>query len=44
MDQISKLLKDFLWRDGEKNQNRLHLVKWETVKIHVNEGGLQIRG
>ena len=43
MDQISKLLGDFLWRDGKQNQNRMHLVKWEIVKIHVLEGGLQIR-
>ena len=41
--QISKLLRYFLWRGGKKNQNYMHLVKWETVKRPVNEGGLQIR-
>ena len=43
MDQISKLLRDFLWRDGKGNQNRIHLVKWEIVKKPVLEGGLQIK-
>ena len=43
MDQISKLLRDFLWRGGKGNQNRMHLVKWEIVKRPVLEGGLQIK-
>ena len=43
MDQISKLIRDFLWRGGKGNHNRLHLVKWDIVKRPVPEGGLQIR-
>ena len=43
MDQISKVLRDLLWRGGEGNQNRMHLVKWENVKRPVLEGGLQIK-
>ena len=43
MDQISKLIRDFLWRGGKINQNRMHLVKWEIVKRLVLEGGLQIK-
>ena len=42
-DQISKLIRDFLWRDGKGNQNRMHLVKWETIKRSVLDGGLQIK-
>ena len=43
MHQISKLLRDFLWRGGKGNHNRMHLVKWETIKIPVLEGRLQIK-
>ena len=43
MDQISKLIRDFLWRGGKINQNHMHLVKWEIVKKLVLEGGLQIK-
>ena len=43
MDHISKLSRDFLWRGGKGNQNRLHLVNWDIVKRPVLEGGLQIR-
>ena len=43
MDHISKLLRDFLWRGGKGNKNRMHLVKWETVNGPVLEGGLQIK-
>ena len=43
MDQISKLIRDFLWSGGKGNQNRLHLVNWDIVKRPVLEGGLQIR-
>jgi hypothetical protein len=42
-DLISKLLRDFLWQGGKGNQNKFHLVKWETVKRPISEGGLQIR-
>ena len=40
--QISKLLRDFLWNGGKGNQNKLHLVGWETIKKPMSEGGLQI--
>ena len=43
MDQISKLIRDFLWRGGKGNQNRMHLVKSETVKRSSLDGGLQIK-
>ena len=43
MDQISKLIRDFFWRGGKGNQNRLHLVNWDIVKRPVLEGGLYIR-
>jgi exonuclease III len=42
-DQISKLLRDFLWQGGKRNQHKYHLVRWETVKRSISEGGLQIR-
>jgi ribonuclease HI len=42
-DQISKLLRDFLWQGGKGNHHKFHLVKWETVKRSTSEGGLQIR-
>ena len=43
MDRISKLIRDFLWRDGKGNQNRLHLVNWDIAKIPMLECVLQIR-
>ena len=43
MDQISKLIRDFLWRGGKGNLKRLHLVNWDTVKRPILEGGLHIR-
>jgi hypothetical protein len=42
-DQISKLLRDFLWQGGKGNHHKFHLVKWEMVKRSTSEGGLQIR-
>ena len=41
--QIAKILRDFLWSWGKGNQNKIHLVKWETIKRPITEGGLQIR-
>ena len=41
--QISKLLRDFLWNGGKGNQNKLHLVGWETIQKPISKGGLQIR-
>ena len=43
MDQISKLIKDLLWRGGKRNHNHMHLVKWEIVKRPVLDGGLKIK-
>ena len=43
LDQISKLIRDFLWSGGKGNQNHMHLVKWEIIKKPVLEGGLQIK-
>jgi ribonuclease HI/exonuclease III len=42
-DQITKLLRDFLWHGGKGNENRLHLAKWELIRRPIAEGGLQIR-
>jgi ribonuclease HI len=42
-DQISCLIRNFLWSGGKGNSNRFHLVNWELVKRPINEGGLQIR-
>jgi hypothetical protein len=41
--QINKIMRDFLWHGGKGNQNKFHLVKWETTKRTLREGGLQIR-
>ena len=43
MNQIFKLLRDFLWQGGKGNQNRLHLINWDIVKRPVLGGGLHIR-
>ena len=43
LDQLSKLIRDFLWQGGKGNQGRLHLVNWDTVKRPVSEGGLQVK-
>eukprot|EP00253_Pinus_taeda_P028787 PITA_28787 len=42
-DQISCLIRNFLWSGGKGNSNRFHLVNWELVKRPIKEGGLQIR-
>ena len=42
VDQISKLIRDFLWQGGKWNQNCLHLVNWDTIKKPILEGGLHI--
>ena len=41
--QINKIIRDFLWQGGKGNQRKFHLVKWETAKQTLKEGGLQIR-
>eukprot|EP00253_Pinus_taeda_P028283 PITA_28283 len=42
-DQIATLIRNFLWQGGKGNEKKLHLVKWDTVKRPIDEGGLQIR-
>lgn len=42
-EQISKLLRDFLWQGGKGNECKIHLVNWEVVEKTNTEGGLQIR-
>eukprot|EP00253_Pinus_taeda_P031968 PITA_31968 len=42
-DQITCLIRNFLWSGGKGNSNRFHLVNWELVKRPIKEGGLQIR-
>jgi ribonuclease HI/exonuclease III len=43
MDQIAKILRDFLWQGGKGNENKMHLANWELVRRPIAEGGLQIR-
>jgi hypothetical protein len=43
MEQIAKLLRDFLWQGGKGNENKMHLANWELVRRPIAEGGLQIR-
>ena len=44
MDQVSCLLKGFLWKMGGKGiQDKFHLVSWDTIKILLIDGGLQVR-
>lgn len=43
MEQIGKLIRDFLWQGGKGNENKLHLANWELVRRPIAEGGLQIR-
>jgi len=31
-EQISKLLRDFLWQGGRGNENKMHLVSWDLVR------------
>ena len=42
-DHISSLMRNFLWKGGHGNDNRFHLISWDTVKRPLIEGGLQIR-
>eukprot|EP00253_Pinus_taeda_P023626 PITA_23626 len=42
-DQISSLLRNFLWQGGRGNDKKLHLVNWDTIKKPIDEGALQIR-
>lgn len=43
IDQIKRLMGEFLWNGGRGNNKRIHLVNWEMVKRPLVEGGLQIR-
>eukprot|EP00253_Pinus_taeda_P004043 PITA_04043 len=43
MEQISCLLRDFLWKGGRGNHNKIHLANWDLVKRPILDGGLQIR-
>lgn len=43
IDQISQLLKSFLWQGGKRNEKKFHLVSWDKVKRTKLEGGLQIK-
>eukprot|EP00253_Pinus_taeda_P006485 PITA_06485 len=43
MEQISKLLRDFLWQGRKGNKKKTHLVNREVVKKLMAEGRLQIR-
>lgn len=43
MEQISCLLRDFLWKGGKGNHSKMHLANWDLVKRPILDGGLQIR-
>lgn len=43
MEQISTLLRDFLWQGGKGNDKKMNLVNWDMVKRPIVESGLQIR-
>lgn len=43
IEQISKVIRDFLWKGGKGNQRKFHLVNWDIIKHPKNKGGLQIR-
>ena len=43
LHSIESLLKKFLWKGGKQNENKLHLVNWETASKPWRNGGLQIR-
>jgi hypothetical protein len=43
MSQITKMIRDFLWRGGKGNHKKYHLVNWDTVKCPHSDGGLQVR-
>ena len=38
-DQIDKITRDFLW-GSTKEKRRLHLVRWDTVTLPKELGGL----
>ena len=40
--QTVKLLRDFLWKGGKGNQNKMHLESWQIIKRPLSIGGLQI--
>ena len=44
MDQVSRLIQDFLWKGGKGNQDKFHLVSWDIVRRPLTDGGLQVRG
>eukprot|EP00253_Pinus_taeda_P034254 PITA_34254 len=42
-EQISRLIRDFMWKGGRGNQRKFHLVNLDIVKCPIPEEGLQIR-
>ena len=42
ISKMDGLLRRFLWEGGENNDRRLHLVNWDTLKMPLLEGGLQL--
>jgi len=43
LKKIEALLRRFLWKGGNQNENKLPLVKWEKVTVPYLEGGLHLR-
>lgn len=42
LKEIEKLQKGFIWGDSDAGR-RLHLVKWDTLMLPKNQGGLGVR-
>jgi hypothetical protein len=42
-EQLSKLIRNFLWQGGKGNQKNINLVSWDIVKRPLPKGGLQVR-
>ena len=40
LNRIESLLKNFLWKGRKHNENKLHLVNWETASKLWRNGGL----
>lgn len=38
--KIDKIRRDFLWNGLNKNSNKMHLIKWDTICMSLNQGGL----
>lgn len=42
LQRIEKIQCDFLWNDSVEKR-KYHLVRWESARKHLDQGGLDIR-